>query len=38
MKNWTKLLAAVVVSTALASIVVGFALANSPAGKEIHRG
>jgi hypothetical protein len=31
-------LAAVVVSTALASIVVGFTLANGTGGKEIHRG
>ncbi len=35
MKNWIKLLAAVVVSTALASIVVGFALANGTGGTTV---
>ena len=35
MKNWIKLLAAVVVSTALASIVAGFALANGTGGTTV---
>ena len=35
MKHWIKLLAAVVVSTALASIVAGFALANGTGGTTV---